>query len=151
VYSLPRAFRSCDRIIAVAPLDVHPGMGVALTVAAYLALVPAEEIRSSGTPEEVLTDIFAQHPADYAIAGGSWVYEAGGGRARHNLVVAGTSATAVDAVGAAVMGFDPKKLDVFARLERRGLGICDPDEIWTRGNEIEQAARKFGKPEGWRD
>jgi len=151
VYSLPRVFRACDRIFALAPLAVDSAMGVALSAASYLALAPPEEIRSSGTPGEVLTDIFAQHPADYAIAGGSWVYEAGGGRVRHNLVVAGARATAVDAVGASIMGFDPKNLDVLTRMERRGLGIHDPDEIWTRGNEIEQAALKVRKPEGWRE
>jgi hypothetical protein len=151
VYSLPRAFRSCDRLIAMSPLQVDSRMGVALTAAAYLELAPEREVRSSGSAEEVLTDIFAQHPADYAIAGGSWVYDADGPRVRHNLIVAGTRATAVDAVSTAIMGFDPKKLRVLTRLERRGFGVRDLDSIWTRGNEIEQAALSVLKPQGWRE
>lgn len=151
VYSLPRAFRACDKLIAVAPLRTHPVLGVTLTAASYLGLAPAEEIRASGSLDDVMIDLFAQHPADYAIAGGSWGYEAEGERVHHNLLVAGPRAVAVDAVASAVMGFDPKKLAFIGKLERRGFGIGDIDSMWTRGNEIEEATRKFRRPAAWRE
>jgi uncharacterized protein (DUF362 family) len=98
-----------------------------------------------------VVDLITHHPADYAIAGGHWAYEGDGQRIRQNLIVASPRAVAADAVAASIMGFDPKKLPVIGKLDRRGFGISDVDSIWTRGNEIDQAARKFRKPAAWRE
>ena len=59
------------------------------------------------------------------------------------MLIAGTSAPSVDAIGAAVMGFDPAKLPFLQMAWRKGFGAVDVDAIWTRGNEIEEARRKF--------
>lgn len=68
----------------------------------------------------------------------------------HNVVIAGANALSVDAVAAAVMGFKATDLPYLAMAERRGFGVADPDVIWTRGNDIEEARRLFQKPAGWR-
>jgi len=47
----------------------------------------------------------------------------------------------VDAVGAAIMGFEPTRVAHLALAQRRGFGVADLGPIWTRGNEIEQARR----------
>jgi hypothetical protein len=59
-------------------------------------------------------------------------------------------AVAVDSVAASVMGFKPADLPYLALGAKRGFGSRDPDEIWTRGSDIEEARREFKKPAGWR-
>jgi hypothetical protein len=56
----------------------------------------------------------------------------------------------VDAVAAAIMGFDGAKLPFLAMGEKKGFGDTDTDVIWTRGNDIEQASRIFKKPTTWK-
>lgn len=152
VYAVSKAIRECDRLISVAPLQTSKVTGVALTTANYWAIAPAsvygqnrERLLALGSAVDVLTDLYLHHPADYAILGGHTHREASG-PVNHNIVIAGANAVAVDAVGAAVMGFDPLKLPLLDRLEARGFGVAVTDSIWTRGNEIEEARRPFQKP-----
>jgi hypothetical protein len=109
----------CDRLVALASLA---GSGP-LSIVSY---------RAAGTAaagDDPLLDLFAFHPADLAILSAG----------RRNLMVAGTSAVAVDAVGAAILGLDPARIPLLERAWRRGFGIYDPDSIWTRGNAIDEA------------
>jgi uncharacterized protein (DUF362 family) len=53
-------------------------------------------------------------------------------------VVAGTDPVAVDAVAAAVMGFDPSQIDHLVRAQAAGLGMADLDAITVLGDPIEQ-------------
>lgn len=150
VYAIARTIRECDKLISVAPLAVDEEFGVGACLANYRGIARRAQV---GEAEDVLTDLYLHHPADYAIAGGSWALEGEGGKAvsiRHNLLVAGRNAVSVDAVAAAVMGFDERALELLDRLERRGFGVRDTDAIWTRGNEIEEARRDFVKPARWR-
>jgi hypothetical protein len=128
---------------------------VALTVANYRALAPVsvygpklEGLFALGDPADVLIDLYLHHPADYAILGGP-AHRDAAGEVRHNIVIAGANAVSVDTIGAAVMGFDPLKLPLLDLLEKRGFGVADPDAIWTRGNEVEEAHRPFRKPAAW--
>ncbi len=52
------------------------------------------------------------------------------------MLVAVANAVSVDAVGAAIMGFDPTGVRHLALAERRGFGDADLGPIWMRGNEI---------------
>jgi uncharacterized protein (DUF362 family) len=162
VYAIPKAVRSCDKLISVAPLKTHASCGVALSVANYMGIAPGAKygfpkkgLDELGAPDDVMIDLFMHHPADYAIVGGCWGIEGegpnapGGASVHHNVVIAGPSATAVDTTAAAVMGFDAKTLPYLDKLVRRGYGIADIDSIWTRGNEVEQARRLFKKPARW--
>jgi len=143
-YFIPKTIQQCDRIITVAPLVTDEQMGVSLSVANYRGIAPGA--LKSGQPDEVVVDLFSYHPADYAIVGGSWGVEGGGRSVHHNVLVAGTNAVSVDAVGAAIMGFDPTGVAHLALAQHRGFGDADLGPIWTRGNEIEQARRPFRKP-----
>jgi uncharacterized protein (DUF362 family) len=152
VYAIAKTIRECDRLISVAPLQTSGLTGVALTTANYWDIAPTsvygprrEKLRALGTPVDLLTDLYLHHPADFAILGGH-VHRDVGGPVHHNIVIAGSNAIAVDAIGAAVMGFDPLRLPLLDRLEARGFGVAVPDSIWTRGNEIEEARRPFQKP-----
>jgi uncharacterized protein (DUF362 family) len=146
----------CDRLIAVAPLGTSTRTGVSLILGSYLGALPGaiygrlkEKASSLGQPYQVLADLFSFHPADYAILGGEWGIEGDapyGPKAspvRHNLVLAGANAVAVDVVGAAVMGFAPAGIRHLELAAKRGLGSIEIDLIWTRGNEIDEAKRPF--------
>lgn len=151
VYRVPRLLRECDKVISIAPLATGPGSGVALSVMNYLGFAPGVRVEELGSPGEVALDLFSFHPADYAIVGGSYGAEsagdAGGTRARrHNVIVAGTNAPAVDAVGAAVMGFDSTAVRHLDLAVQRGYGLNDAYSIWTRGAEIDEVKAEFRKP-----
>jgi uncharacterized protein (DUF362 family) len=156
-YFIPKTIQQCDRIISVAPLATDGETGVSLSVANYRGIAPGARygfpkarLLKLGQPDEVVVDLFSYHPADYAIVGGEWGVEGGGRPVHHNVLVAGTNAVSVDAVGAAIMGFEPTTVMHLAMAERHGFGDADLEPIWIRGNEIEQARRVFRKPPNWK-
>ncbi|MBL8177173.1 MAG: DUF362 domain-containing protein [Bryobacterales bacterium] len=146
IYTLARVFRECDKVITVSPLRTSPVTGVALSVSSYWALAgDQQKLPLLGEAVDVLNDIYLHHPPEYAIVGGSYHHD-GTRKIHHNLLIAGSSGLSVDAVAAAVMGFEPAKLPLFDRMELRGFGVVNTDSIWTRGNEIEEARGPFRKP-----
>jgi uncharacterized protein (DUF362 family) len=56
-------------------------------------------------------------------------------------VVAGTDAVAVDAVAAAVMGFDPRQIGYLVHAAQAGLGVADIDAITVVGDPIAAVRR----------
>lgn len=163
VYTIPKIIQQCDRLITIAPLVTDPESGVSLSIKNYLGIAPSSKygfpkdgLRKLGSPDEVMMDLFSYHPADFAIADGCWGVEGDGADGasaagvHHNVVIAGFKANSVDAVAASVMGFKPDDLSWLALGEKKGLGTRDVDSIWTRGNTIEEAAKSFRRPSGWR-
>jgi uncharacterized protein (DUF362 family) len=151
-YRVVRAFQECDKLISLSPLRTDPDLGVALAMSNHLRVAPGESLRALGEPHQLLVDLFALRPADYAIVGGSWGLEGEGEKTasvRYNVLIAGSKAPAVDAVAAAVMGFDPARLPFLELAERRGFQGRDTDATWTRGNSIDDARRSFRKPGHW--
>ena len=144
-YGIPKIVQQCDRLISIAPLATDPAMGVSLSVGNYASISPKPVISN-----EALIDLFSYHPADLALVGGCWGVEGDGTPVHHNVLISGMKAVAVDSVAASVMGFKPADLPYLALGTKRGFGSWEPDEIWTRGNEIEEARREFKKPAGWR-
>jgi len=59
------------------------------------------------------------------------------------LVIASTDPVAADAVGALVMGIDPREVRHLVLAERKGLGTLRLDDIEVVGEPIERVARKF--------
>ena len=144
-YGIPKIIQQCDRLISIAPLATDPAMGVSLSVGNYAA-ISSKPVAT----DEALVDLFSYRPADLALVGGCWGVEGDGTQVHHNVLISGMKAVAVDSVAASVMGFQPVDLPYLALGKKRGFGSWDPDEIWTRGNEIEEARREFKKPAGWR-
>jgi len=161
-YSVPKTIQQCDKLISIAPFKTDRATGVSLSMQNYFGIAPGtkygfpkDRLHKLGSPGEVLLDLFSFHPADYAIVGGSWGLEGDGPNApgahsvHHNVIIAGPNGLSVDAVAASVMGFDPAGIPYLALAEKRGFGAADPDVIWIRGNDIEQARKMFRKPAGW--
>jgi uncharacterized protein (DUF362 family) len=59
------------------------------------------------------------------------------------VVVAGTDAVAVDAVAAAVMGFDPLRIGYLSYAQAAGLGVADLERITVVGDPIARVRRRF--------
>ena len=59
------------------------------------------------------------------------------------VVIAGTDAVAVDAVAAAVMGFDPLRIGYLQYAHDAGLGIVDLERVRVLGDPIVQVRRVF--------
>ena len=59
------------------------------------------------------------------------------------VVVAGTDAVAVDAVAAAIMGFDPRRIGYLCYAHEAGLGVADLQRINVLGDPIAQVRRRF--------
>lgn len=153
-YRIPATLIRCSTLISVAPLATDARTGAMLSVGSYLRVLPsaergAQEENARGTADlaSMLVDVFSFHPPEYAILGGEWAREEGGAGApatvKHNIVIAGANAVAVDAAAAAVMGFEPGSIPHLELASRRGYGTTNPDSIWTRGAEIEVARRRF--------
>jgi uncharacterized protein (DUF362 family) len=60
-----------------------------------------------------------------------------------NLVIAGTDMVATDAVGAAVMGVDPRMVRHIQLAEKRGLGTARLDAISILGESIKSVRKGF--------
>ncbi len=127
-YRIPRVLRECDKVISIASLAAHPVASIAMSMVNYLGFSPSSR---TGLPGEIAVDLFSFHPADYAILGPA------ASPRRHNVVVAGTNATAVDSVGAAVLGLDSEKVLHLEHAVHRGYGSNEAFGIWTRGSEID--------------
>jgi uncharacterized protein (DUF362 family) len=59
------------------------------------------------------------------------------------VVVAGTDAVAVDAVAAAIMGFEPSQVGYLHYAHQAGLGVADLGRIRVLGDPIARVRRRF--------
>ncbi len=57
-------------------------------------------------------------------------------------VIAGTDPVAVDAVAAAVMGFDPRQIGYLVYAQAAGLGVAELDQIQVVGDPIARVRRR---------
>jgi uncharacterized protein (DUF362 family) len=64
-----------------------------------------------------------------------------GGRVSLGVVIAGTDAVAVDAVSAAVMGFEPMEVPCLRLAHAMGLGVAELSSITIVGDPIHQVRR----------
>lgn len=110
-------------------------------------LVPVrEKVRYHKNLVPVLLDLYeAVGGIDLAILDGTYSYlsvSAGVGR-RTGFLFVGRDAVAVEAVGAAVSGLDPKKMPIVRRAVKRGLGEGDISKIEAVGNTIEDVMERM--------
>lgn len=131
-YRIPKAILDCDRLITIAPLMIEKGRP-SLSIDNYRCLDRGD----TTALDTSAADLYGFHPADYAVLGGAFVLR-NGARVRHNLVVAGAVAAAVDTVGADILATKPQSVGLLKVAGER-FGVVEPDEIWTMGNEIEEA------------
>jgi uncharacterized protein (DUF362 family) len=60
-----------------------------------------------------------------------------------NLILAGKDLVAVDAVCAALIGYQPREIRLTVNAAARGLGVMDLDRIAVKGEKLENVKRRF--------
>jgi len=90
-----------------------------------------------------IVDVNTAFPASFTVLDGVIAMEKSGPwdgvPVESNLVVVGYNALTTDAVGAALMGFNPIPMPLFKMAEEGGLGIRDPRMIDVLGETIAEA------------
>jgi hypothetical protein len=93
---------------------------------------------------EVLVDLMIMqrelHPGIFAVMDGTVCGDGAGPRTMipriKNYVLAGGDSVAIDAVAAAMMGFDPMTIPYLAMAHERGLGCADLQKIEMAGDDV---------------
>jgi hypothetical protein len=159
-YYIPETILMCDKLISVPAMKTHT-CGTTLVMKNYIGILPSHPsgvVRKGdihhGDTQSGFIDLFSYHPADYSVIEGFWSTEGNGPQwgdnIRHNVVIASADPVAADAVGSAVMGFNPKDLDYLYYAAQKGFGTFDPEDIEIIGNSIESVRRNFKRAFGRR-
>ena len=159
-YYIPETILKCDKLISVPAMKTHT-CATTLVMKNYIGILPTHPsglVRKGdvhrGDLKKGFVDLFSYHPADYSVIEGFWSTEGNGPQwgdnIRHNVVVASADPVAADAVGSAVMGFNPMDIDYLYYAAQKGFGTFNLAEIDIVGNTIEDAKRKFKRAVGRR-
>jgi hypothetical protein len=163
-YYVSRTLLEVDKMINLPAMKTHDIPGVTLLHKQYVGTLMQRAYGSYDNSKMNLhqfgnervpwgfLDLFSYRPTDYGIIEGFWGTEGPGPQwgknVQLNVVIAGADPVAVDAVGATVMGFNPKDL-VFLRLSAaKGFGTYDLDHIRIMGDPIADVQRSFEKTPG---
>ena len=152
-YSLAKTAAEAPVLISLPVLKVHNEAIVSLSCKNLLGIAarkvygrPRQQLHNAGVPR-VIADLVRLRTPDFAIVDGTVGLEGDspmhGAPVRMNLIVAGRNPVSVDAVGAAVMGFDPQQLEQLTLLAKRGMGEIDPAKISVQGSAIASVQRRF--------
>ena len=107
--------------------------------------------------DEGLVDVYSLVKPRFNVVDGIVALEGDGpnlppGKAKPlGLIIAGRDGLAVDAVCAAVMGLDPKKVKHLRLASEKGLGNWDLSTIEIRGETLENAVTEFELPSTFRN
>jgi uncharacterized protein (DUF362 family) len=162
-YTVPNAILNCDRLITVAVMKTHTWARVTLNNKLYIGTSPASYYNTGsmggswdhyglphGPLDRTICDLVSYHPADFAITECFWGIQgdgpAGPGAIKRNIVLAGKDLVAVDAVSAAVMGFNPWDIDHLHWAHNKGFGTYDLNYITVNGPSIQEVRYNFAKP-----
>jgi uncharacterized protein (DUF362 family) len=102
--------------------------------------------------DESLVDVYSVVPTRFHLVDGIVALEGDGpnlppGTARPlGLVLAGKDGVAVDAVCAALMGFNPSDVKHLRLARQRGLGVMDLNEITVKGLKLQDVVTAFKRP-----
>ncbi|MBD3183778.1 DUF362 domain-containing protein [Candidatus Poribacteria bacterium] len=157
-YYIPETILNCDKFISVPTMKTHL-CGTTLVLKNYIGILPNHPsgvVRKHdihhGDVQKGFVDLASYHPADYSIIQGFWSTEGNGPQwgenIRHNVVIATADPVAADAVGSAVMGFNPMDMDYIRYAARKGFGVYDLRHINVVGKTIKEVRRKFQRAVG---
>ncbi|HDN01683.1 MAG TPA: DUF362 domain-containing protein [Candidatus Bathyarchaeota archaeon] len=141
-------------IINVPKLKVHHIALVTLSMKNLMGLILPKSIMHDQINEKIvdLATLFKDKVKLNIVDGliGSEEDEVHGSPVQMDLIIAGANMVAVDAVAAAVMGINPKRVKYLELAEERGLGTASLDEIEVLGERIEDVKKKFKLPPAFR-
>lgn len=177
---LHQAIVEADAFISVPKIKCHASAGITLSIKNVFGCTPLPRYRERPRDQyrstmhagnlgerlpRILVDVLKARPVDFAVVDGistidqgegPWIHGSHGAVVRTvepHLLMAGRNPVAVDAVGTAVMGFDPaapgysdpfpSSQNHIALAAEQGLGTSRLDEIEVRGLSIEEARFPF--------
>jgi len=164
---LHEALYNTDMVCSVPMMKTHGLAGVTLAlknvgIGAYPGLVygtvrsevhrKASDVEPTGTSSAIIDMVKANKiglsviDATMAMQGQGPSKMAGGKILKMNLIIAGSSALAVDMVGAHVMGFETSEIDTFTWASKAGMRPRGLDEIQIVGEKAADVRRIFKKP-----
>jgi len=141
-------------IINTPKLKVHHMALVTVCMKNLMGVILPKSIMHSQINEKIvdLASFFKDKLKINVVDGiiGAEIDETSGSPVEMNLVIAGQDMVAVDSVASAVMGIDPLKVKYLRLAEERGLGVSNLNEIEVLGKGIEEIARTFQLPSGFK-
>ncbi len=151
-YRFPEVIKGCDVFIDLPVMKTHRLTGISAGMKNLYGLLPFPRDVHHGAAERVLPDLVAIRRPDLVVVDALVAMEGqgplSGSSVPMNLIIAGRDIVAVDAVCAAIMGFDPGQVPHLNYAHERGLGENDLKKIVIKGVPIEQVRRNF-KPAEW--
>ncbi|MCK6484347.1 MAG: DUF362 domain-containing protein [Phycisphaerae bacterium] len=149
---LPRTVLEADLVVSLAKLKTHHWAGATLSMKNCFGLMPGivygwpkNVLHRSGRPKELsipqaIVDIVQTVRPGFAIIDGIVGMEGDGpimGSAKPvGCLVMGDQFASVDATAAAIMGFQPHRIDYLRYADRAGLGGTNPAVLQQRGEPI---------------
>jgi uncharacterized protein (DUF362 family) len=151
---ITRVALKSDLLVDVAWMRTHGYTTISLCMKNLMGVI--------GQPRGIMHDPFPQKITDLqsllkpglCIIDGTTALDEGTSRVPvpMGLTVAGQEAVSVDAVGTAIMGFDPLEIEHVWLAQERGLGIATLDEVDLTGCPIVEVKRPFARlGKGFRD
>jgi uncharacterized protein (DUF362 family) len=161
--TLHRSLADVDLVCSVPMMKTHVLATVTLAMKNLIGLYPgtvyysvrswlhdrAAEAGSPGVAYEILDVVRANRTGLAVIDGSSAMQGDGptqGTLVDMNVIVAGTDPLAADMVATALMGIDPDEVPAFALAHRAGMHPLTLDDVEVRGVGVEQAKRRFVRP-----
>jgi uncharacterized protein (DUF362 family) len=133
-------------LISVPKLKLHGGATVTLSIKNMMGVMTPKGSMHRGNLSKNIVDLASVVKPDFAVIDGIIAgegNETSGNPLEMNLVIAGKDPVAVDTVGAAVMGVDPKTVKHLVFAEQKSLGINDLNQIEVLGKKIDSVKKKF--------
>ena len=171
-YYVSRTLLEADKLINIPAMKTHNIPGITLLHKNYVGTFMQRAYGTRGNLKSKLhsfisgvgnlqvpagfVDLFSYRPTDYGIIEGFWGTEGNGPQwgtdVNHNVVIAGGDPVATDAVGAAVMDYNPEDIWYLRYSAAKGFGTYDLDRIQVVGTPIAAAQRRWEKtpnPDFW--
>jgi uncharacterized protein (DUF362 family) len=135
-------------IVSVPKLKIHRMATVTLGLKNMMGALASKGFMHNGRLSKNIADLASLLKPSLTVIDGIIAgegHETSGNPVEMDLVIAGVDPVAVDAVGAAVMGVDPKDVKHLVLAEEKGLGTCDLNKITIIGEPLEKVRRTFRK------
>ena len=146
---LPKTVLEADCLISIPKLKCHSMAYITLGIKNLMgAVFPEKEIMHRKLHER-LCDLASVLRAKLTVIDGligCERHESSGSPVQTDAIVAGADPVATDAVGAMVMGIDPRRVKHLRLCSRRGLGEHRPDHIELVGTPLDQVRKRYRRP-----
>ena len=155
-FKAPRTILEADTLIFIPHMKTHLATGVTLNLKLNQGVLPTPDKKRCHRADlsQKLVDILRVIRPHLSIIDGLWAQQGQGPTSPYeqdiirdmNVIIAGKDPVSVDAVGSAVMGFDPFEVKTTWLASKQGLGQGDLDKIDVVGEGIGDTSRHFKRP-----